>query len=205
MILGITGGSGSGKTTLLRLLADQGAMVLDCDGIYHDLLRQDNELLSRIAARFPGVVQEGTLQRKKLGAIVFADPQALSALNAITHAAVKKEVQRRLESRPPLAAIDAIGLLEGGLAELCDITVAVTAPRQDRIRRLMAREGISDAYAAARIDAQPQDQEFEAQCDYVLRNEGSLAQFQKKCLVFFQRIGLMRINASERSIFDDDN
>lgn len=204
MILGITGGSGSGKTTLLELLAGQGAVVLDCDEIYHKLLDTDAELLSRIAVRFPGVMRQGKLQRKKLGAVVFADAQALSELNAITHVAVKKEVQRLLEDPPPLAAIDAIGLFEGALAELCDVTVAVTAPRQDRIRRLTAREGISDAYAAARIDAQPKDKEFEARCDYVLCNDGSMEQFRKKCLVFFQRIGIMKISESGRSMYDDD-
>ena len=128
MIIGITGGTGCGKTTLLDLIRKQGGLVLDCDAVYHELLAADGQLLSAIENRFPGVVEEGGLNRKKLGAIVFADENALLDLNRITHGAVKREVVRRLISAPDLAAIDAIGLFEGGLAELCHVTVAVTAP-----------------------------------------------------------------------------
>ena len=143
MIIGITGGSGCGKTTLLNLIAEKGGLILDCDAIYHDLLKSDTAMLASIDGRFPGPVEKGELNRKKLGTIVFADEAALLDLNAITHAAVKREVLRRLECQPALAAIDAIGLFEGGLAELCDVTVAVTAPEEMRIQRLMQRDGIS--------------------------------------------------------------
>ena len=122
MILGITGGTGCGKTTLLNLIRDRGGLVLDCDAIYHELLRTDAALLAAIEARFPGVVREGVLDRKKLGSLVFSDPKALEELNHITHGAVKREVLRRLEGDPSLAAIDAIALFEGGLVELCDVT-----------------------------------------------------------------------------------
>ncbi|HIS60067.1 MAG TPA: dephospho-CoA kinase, partial [Candidatus Faecousia faecipullorum] len=143
MILGITGGSGCGKTTLLQLLKAKGALILDCDEIYHCLLQTDKAMLRAIDARFPGVVEDGILQRKKLGNLVFSDETALEDLNKITHAAVKAQVKRALETRPELAAIDAIALFEGGLAELCDVTVAVTAPLEDRVKRLMARDHIS--------------------------------------------------------------
>lgn len=191
MILGITGGTGCGKTTLLNLLKDRGGLVLDCDAIYHDLLKTDERLLAAIESRFPGTVVDGTLQRKKLGSLVFSDPQALLDLNAITHGAVKTEVLRRLEAKPDLAAIDAIALFEGGLASLCDVTVAVTAPREDRIVRLMARDGISREYAAARIDAQHTDCWFRERCDYVLENTGEFDAFATKCLAFFARLGIM--------------
>ena len=77
MILGITGGTGCGKTTLLDLIRDRGGLVLDCDAIYHELLKTDMDMLHAIADRFPGCVEEGVLDRKKLGAIVFNDEQAL--------------------------------------------------------------------------------------------------------------------------------
>ena len=191
MILGITGGSGCGKTTLLKQVQALGGLVLDCDEIYHRLLREDEELLRAIEARFPGTVSEGTLQRKKLGQLVFSDPQALKDLNRITHTAVKQEVLRLLEPKPTLAAIDAIALLEGGLGELCDLTVAVTAPREDRVKRLMAREGIPREYAEKRLNAQHSDEWFRERCDYVLENSGNLIDFQAKCLAFFRSIGIM--------------
>ena len=181
MIIGITGGTGCGKTTLLREIQDRGGLVLDCDAVYHELLTRDMVLLNAIEARFPGVVEDGQLQRKKLGAIVFADPDALADLNAITHGAVKAEVLRRLETAPSLAAIDAIALFEGGLAELCDVTVAVTAPVETRVERLVARDGISREYAENRIRAQHDEQWFAQRCDRILRNDGTLEEFRGKC------------------------
>ena len=190
-IIGITGGSGCGKTTLLKLIAQKGGLILDCDVIYHALLKTDRDMLAAIEARFPGVTENGILNRKKLGAIVFGDEQALLALNAITHAAVKKEVLRRLEGAPRLAAIDAIGLFEGGLAELCHVTVAVTAPVEDRVKRLMQRDGISESYARARIEAQHGEDWFRQRCGHVLSNDGGLDAFTAKCLAFLSYLGIM--------------
>lgn len=190
-IIGVTGGSGSGKSTLSRALESRGWLFLDCDAIYHDLLKTDPSLLAAIENRFPGTVIQGTLDRKKLGSIVFADQQALLDLNAITHAAVKAEVLRRLEGCGTGAVIDAIGLFEGGLAELCDITVAVTAPEDVRVRRLMARDGISEDYARSRIAAQHSDDWFRSRCDYALVNDGNLDAAATNCLAFFDNIGII--------------
>lgn len=191
MILGITGGSGCGKTTLLAQVERLGGMVLDCDEIYHSLLSTDEALLGSIENRFPGTVEHGKLQRKKLGATVFSNAEALQDLNRITHAAVKREVLRLLEGKPALAAIDAIALFEGGLGELCDLTVAVTAPREDRVLRLMARDGIPREYAEKRLDAQHSDAWFRERCDYVLENTGNLPDFLAECLAFLRSIGIM--------------
>ena len=191
MIIGITGGSGCGKTTLLKLIAEQGGLILDCDAIYHTLLKTDPSLLAAIEARFPGVVEDGSLNRKKLGAIVFTDNQALLELNAITHAAVKNEVLRQLEAAPGLAAIDAIGLFEGDLAALCDVTVAITAPVEDRVRRLILRDGISEAYARSRIAAQHDDAWFRKKCNVILENNGSLDAFATKCVDFLHSLDIM--------------
>ncbi len=191
MIIGITGGSGCGKTTLLNIIRAQGGMVLDCDAIYHELLQTDKAMLAAIDARFPGVIENGELNRKKLGSIVFADENALLDLNAITHAAVRKEVLCRLSGAPKLAAIDAIGLFEGNLAPLCDVTVAVTAPAEDRVRRLMQREGISESYAKKRIEAQHNDTWFQEKCDYTLTNDDTLDAFATKCVAFLQQLGIM--------------
>ena len=188
MILGITGGTGCGKTTLLQEIQARGGLVLDCDAIYHELLRRDRTLTDAIEARFHGVVENGVLDRKKLGTIVFADEQALLDLNAITHRAVKSEVLRRLEAAPDLAAIDAIALFEGGLAPLCDVTVAVTAPLEARVERLTNRDDISPEYARARIAAQKPQSFFEERCTHVLRNDGTREQFRQACRALLWQI-----------------
>ena len=194
MIIGITGGTGCGKTTLLNLIRDCGGTILDCDAIYHELLQTDRKMLAAIEARFPGTVENGSLNRKKLGGIVFSDPDALLDLNSITHKAVKQEVLRQLDANPPLAAIDAIGLFEGGLAELCDVTVAVTAPENARIQRLMHRDGISESYARSRIRAQHPDAWFRERCTHTLENDAELDAFATKCIAFLHTLGIMKEN-----------
>lgn len=191
MIIGITGGTGCGKTTLLKVIEENGGLILDCDAIYHELLASDAALLAAIENRFPGTVENGSLQRKKLGSIVFSDEKALEDLNKITHGAIRAEVLRRLETSPKLAAIDAIALFEGGLAELCDVTVAVTAPEEVRVERLMLRDNISESYAHSRIAAQHDQGWFRKHCDCTLENNDTQMQFRKKCLAFLRNQGIM--------------
>ena len=194
MIIGITGGTGCGKTTALNAVKALGGLVLDCDAIYHQLLETAPDLLAAISARFPGTVTAGTLDRKALGSIVFSDQNALLDLNRITHGAIKQEVLRQLEAAPTLAAIDAIELFDSGLAELCQLTVAVVAPLEDRISRLTRRDSITPAQATARINAQHSETYFRKKCDFVLENTGTQDQFHAKCLAFLESLGIMKEN-----------
>ena len=191
-IVGITGGTGCGKTTALKAIQLLGGSVIDCDAEYHRLLKYDTDLLAAIERRFPGTVVDGELQRKELGQRVFGDPDELAALNAITHPRVKESVMGMFSPFPTLIAIDAISLFESGLAELCDITVAITAPVESRVQRLMEREGISEEYARSRIAAQKSNGDFSKMCDYTLENDGSYEDFQRKCLAFFSRTDIMK-------------
>ena len=204
MILGITGGTGCGKTTLLNLIREKGGLVLDCDAIYHQLLQTDDDLLRAIEGRFPGTVTDGVLSRKMLGRLVFSDRAALEDLNRLTHGAILAEVRRRLESAPALAAIDAIALLESGLATLCDVTVAVTAPEEDRVRRLMARDGIPEDYARSRIAAQHGEDWFRQRCGYCLPNTGTPAQFREDCLAFLEKLDIIEKRAPRHSLGKPD-
>lgn len=193
MILGITGTTGSGKTTLLKVFESIGGVVFDCDQIYHQLLQQNSDLLNAIHGRFPGCVENGILQRKKLAAIVFSDPGALLDLNAITHKAVKTEVLRQIEQLPKGThiAIDAIELFDGGLAEICDTTVAVIAPEESRVQRLIVRDHLTREQALARIHAQKPESYFRKKCDYVLENTDTQENFQEKCIVFFKTLTII--------------
>ena len=187
----LCGKSGSGKTTLLNIIRDRGGLVLDCDAIYHELLRRDTHMLEAIEARFPGTVRDGALDRKKLGAIVFADPQALERLNRLTASYLQAAIEAELSQAQRLCAIDAIRLLESGLGKLCNTTVAVTAPAALRVARLTSRDGITEAYAKSRIAAQPSDGWYAQNCDHLLENNGTLEEFQGKCLAFLESLDIM--------------
>lgn len=184
-ILGITGGTGCGKTTALRTLEELGALIIDCDAVYHGLLVENKEMLAEIDSAFPGVVSGGVLDRKALGAVVFSEAEALTRLNGITHKYVGLEVDRLLENWAMaggrLAAIDAIELFGGNLAGRCKATFAVLADRDKRIERIMARDGITREYAALRVDAQKPDSYFEEKCDYILKNNSTEEEFREKC------------------------
>ena len=192
MILGITGPTGSGKTTLLQQIADRGGIVLDLDAVYHELLRTSDDLRSALAARFPGVIVDGMLCRKALGNIVFADKAALADLNEITGRFIQAETDRQLraarEKGIPHAAIDAINLLESPLPQQCNYTIAVTAPVETRVQRLMVRDNISEEYARLRISAQPDNEYYESRCTFSLRNDGSREEFFKKCTELLDRL-----------------
>lgn len=191
--IGITGPTGAGKTTALRALTSLGAHVIDADAVYHQLLASSEELKGALTARFgPGILDEtGRIQRKALGGVVFADPAALADLNAITHRFILAEIDRQTaqaeaEGRPAVA-IDAIDLIESGAAEGCDAVVGVLAPKQVRIRRIMAREGISEDYARKRVEAQRDDAFFRTNCTHILENDGDdPAAFEARALALFR-------------------
>jgi len=196
-IIGLTGNIACGKSTVLELLREHGAHVLDADRVTHELQAPGQPVYHAIVAEFgPGILSApaGSIDRRALGAIVFADPAALRRLEQIVHPAVRERIMSWLESvgdggqaqrrgelrmgvgapHPPIAVIDAIKLLEGGWKQICDAVWVVTCPPEQQLARLISTRGMREDEARARIAAQPPQAAKVAQADVVIDNSGSL-------------------------------
>jgi len=192
-IIGITGGSGAGKTSAARALQTLGAVTLDCDEIYHELLLSNAEMSAKIKTRFEGVTKGGSIDRQKLGKVVWGDPSALLELNMITHKYISDEIEQSIESfrarGEKIIAIDAIALIESGQSGKCDVVVGVTAPAETRTNRIMKRDGLTNTQAQIRIDAQKPDSFYLENCDHILENiYNTPSEFEKKCRKFFEEL-----------------
>lgn len=180
-VLGVTGNIASGKSIVTAELERLGATVFDADTIYHELIAPGQPLLGRIRARFgDGVINpDGSLNRAALGAIVFADPAELAALDAITHPAVMAETDRRVAAATtPVAVIDAVKLIESGHADHCDQVWLVIARPDQQVTRLSKRNRLSKDEAMRRVAAQPPLETKRRRADVVIDNSGSIAQTQ---------------------------
>ena len=178
-ILGLTGGSGTGKSAACTAFARLGCGVIDADVTYRTLCDTCEPMLKEIQNVFGDVFStDGKLDRKKLGAIVFADAQKLQQLNAITHPYIRQAARDAFAAYSKrgclLCIYDAPVLFEGQMETLCDKTCAVLAARNTRIARIMARDAITEEYAALRIDAQKDDAFYRERCDYIVQNDADL-------------------------------
>lgn len=178
-ILGLTGGSGTGKSAACTAFARLGCGVIDADATYRTLCDTCEPMLKEIQNVFGDVFStDRKLDRKKLGDIVFADAQKLQQLNAITHPYIRQAARDAFAAYSKrgclLCIYDAPVLFEGQMETLCDKTCAVLAARNTRIARIVARDAITEEYAALRIDAQKDDAFYRERCDYVVQNDADL-------------------------------
>ena len=191
--IGITGPTGCGKTTLLQEIAARGGEIVDCDALYYELLRTDPALRAALIGAFGNVfLPDGRLDRPKLAAIVFSNAGQLAKLDKIVFFHVGRAVETRKaqaeDDGRPVFAVDAINLLESGMGKLCDETVCVLAPRKARLTRIMARDGLTESAARARIDAQKPDDFYRANCRFTLSNNETIEAFREKARRLLQEI-----------------
>jgi dephospho-CoA kinase len=182
MRVGLTGGLGSGKTTVGKALAAKGAAVIDADQVARRVIEPGSAGERAVLARFgPGVSRpDGHIDRKALAAVVFADPEELLALEAITHPLVHVEMERELASvRSHVLVLERPLFRASGRPQYdLDAVVLVDTPEELAIKRAVAR-GMTEQDVRARLAAQPTDAERRAGADWVLANDGDEAQLER--------------------------
>jgi dephospho-CoA kinase len=182
LLVGLTGGIATGKSTVDAVLRDLGAIIVDADVLAREVVEPGEPALAEIAAEFgPGVLTaDGRLDRKALGAIVFADPERRRALEAMTHPRMRERLQRRVdeltaENFRGLVFYDAAVLIESGSHHAMDRIVVVVTDEATQLSRLMARDGIGRDEALRKIKSQIPLAEKAKLADYVIDNSGDRA------------------------------
>lgn len=182
-LIGLTGNIATGKSAVARMLASLGAAVIDADRVAHEVMEPGGAAYAAVVDAFgPEILNPGgTVDRQRLGDIVFRDPAALARLEAAVHPAVLLEVGRRIAAAEAgVVVVEAIKLIEAGMHRAYDALWVVTAPRKVQIERLVRERGMTHDEATLRVDAQPPQEEKAALADRVLVNDGTLAQLRAR-------------------------
>ncbi|MFI0371682.1 dephospho-CoA kinase [Actinomadura sp. 1N219] len=176
--VGLTGGIGSGKSEVSARLRERGAVVIDADKIAREVVEPGTSGLAAVVAEFgEGVLlPDGALDREKVGRIVFSDPERLAALNAIVHPLVGERTRELMDAAPADSVVvyDVPLLAENGLADMYDEVVVVDAPEEVQLDRLVARRGMTEEDARARMASQASRAERRAVATHVIDNSGTL-------------------------------
>ena len=178
--IGLTGGIGSGKSTATRILVELGAEVIDADRVGHEVYRAGTPGWEKIVQSFGTEVvgDDGEIDRKRLGAIVFADPKRLAELNSLVHPLIREEVRRRLDDRRSVGSktpivVEAAVLIEAKWFTLVDEVWLIVADRDSVHRRVAAQRGLDRAAIEARMRSQVSDDERRRHAQVVVDNSGS--------------------------------
>lgn len=179
MLAGITGPSGAGKSEVVKVLAGKGFEVIDADRIAREIVMPGEPALHLLADRFGRdiILPDGSLDRRRLAARAFSSPENTEALIGITHPSIVARMKERAEAFAKArrnCLFDAPLLIEAGLDKLCDVRIAVIAPAETRIKRLLARDGIPEEEVRARLSRQHDDDYYTTRCDYVIVNNGEI-------------------------------
>ena len=176
-IIGLTGNIATGKSIVRRMLQELGASTVDADGLVHMLQRPGTTVYKEIVDTFGSFIlnKDATINRKRLSDIAFSVPEAMQELERIIHPAVRKQLERVVAKAPTyVVVIEAIKLIESGLADQCDAVWVVTAPEEAQMVRLITKRNMSSQDALKRVQAQPPQAEKVARADVVIDNSGDL-------------------------------
>ena len=185
-IIGITGPTGSGKSMICRYFQESGIPCIDADSVYHRLLLPPSDCLNAIRMSFGNEIfsADGQLDRAKLAAIVFSDPQKLDILNKTVLGKVLCEIRNIIADYRrkgfDTVAVDAPTLIESGFNKECSSVICVLAPKEQRTSRIIERDCLSDEKAAQRVNAQKSDSFYIENSDFTIMNDGDVEKL-KKC------------------------
>lgn len=191
LIIGLTGNIGTGKSTVAGMLAELGAETIDADLVAHEVMRAGTPAHGQIVETFgPEVLApDGEIDRKRLGGIVFADQAALARLEAIVHpATLKAVIQRIVSSAANVVVVEAIKLVESGMADSYDSVWVTTCRAEQQIARITEARGLSRAEAEQRVRAQPPQGKKIARADVVVDTSGSLLQTRAQVQAAWERL-----------------
>jgi dephospho-CoA kinase len=194
MHIGLTGGIACGKSTVADMLVSRGAVLIDADSIAREVVGPGSPLLAEIAAIFGQAVllDDGTLNRKKLGEIVFADRDARIQLERIMHPSIRASMWERMamhEAEEPerLVVVDVPLLYESGLEPMFNEIMVVYVPRDVQRSRLILRDGISSEEAERRLGAQMSIEDKKAKADILIDNSGTRDETERQLDDFWDR------------------
>jgi len=193
-VIGLTGGIGSGKSTVSQFMAELGAVILDADKIGHEAFKPDSGGWREVVAAFGRQIlaPDGNIDRKKLGEIVFGNPESLSRLNQIMHPRMYDMVKAQLEEYRRqgmrVAVLEAPLLLEAGWTSLVDEVWVTTASESTVLKRLEGRTGLSQVESLARIRSQLPSAERARHADVVINTDCSLDELKSKVKELWQRL-----------------
>lgn len=176
LIFGLTGGSGAGKSTASKRFVENGVYVIDADKTARAVVEPNMPCLAELRAEFGDAIirEDGSLDRKGLGSIVFADKAKLARLNEITHKYIQRAVEEELErEQPEYAAIDAAVIIGSPMEKMCEFMVSVVADEDVRAQRIMKRDNISYEDAIKRLKSQPDKEFYIAKSRFLLYNNSS--------------------------------
>lgn len=193
-MIGLTGNIATGKSLVGKMLSRLGAEHIDADRLAHQVTAHGTPAWEQIVSTFgPGILQSnGAIDRSKLGATVFSDPDALARLEAIVHPRVIARTRQLISaSTAPVVVVEAIKLIESEMvSQLCDAVWVVTAPREVQIQRLMEKRRLACTDAVLRVDAQPPHQDKIARADVVIDNGSILDATRRQVENAWSRIDL---------------
>ena len=197
MNIGLTGGIATGKSTVSSMLAERGAIVVDADAIAREVVAPGHPVLDEVVRHFGQAIlrEDGSLDRQKLGQIVFQDAEKRKELERIMHPAIRSIMLERMheaekEHPDTLVVADVPLLYESDIAHLFDEVMVVYAPRHVQLKRLMERNGLNEEEARARIEAQMDIELKKAKADIVIDNSGSLQDTEQQVDRFWTDRGL---------------